>query len=211
MNLKKRLKKLPMKAIIKKKKGRKRKIVLRVLFITLFLSLLVFISIFYFFILKDLPSPAGLRTDVQPQSTRIYDRNNVLLYTIYSNKNQTFVPLAFIPKYVQNATIAIEDKDFYYHGAIDLRGILRAFYSTIFKKQVQGGSTLTQQLVKTSLLTPERTLQRKIKEIVLSVVVEIIYPKTRILEMYLNQVPYGGTSYGIEAAAQTYFNNHARD
>lgn len=166
---------------------------------------------FYIFILKDLPSPSGLKAEKQPQSTKIYDRNNILLYTIYADKNQTFIQLSSIPKNVQYATIAIEDKDFYKHGAVDLRGIIRAFYSTVFKKQIQGGSTLTQQLVKTTLLTPERTIQRKIKEIVLSIATEIVYSKDEILEMYLNQVPYGGTSYGIEAASLTYFGKRAKN
>lgn len=88
---------------------------------------------------------------------------------------------------------------------MDLRGIVRAFYSTVFKKETQGGSTLTQQLVKNTLLSPERTIQRKIKEILLSFITEMLYSKNKILEMYLNQVPYGGTAYGVEAAARTYF------
>ena len=183
---------------------------LRFTFLFLLLSFALIAS-FYMFILKDLPSPSGLKAEKQPQSTKIYDRKNTLLYTIYNDKNQTFIPLSSIPKNVQFATIAIEDKDFYKHGAIDLRGIIRAFYSTVFKKQVQGGSTLTQQLVKTTLLTPERTIQRKVKEIVLSIATEVIYSKDEILEMYLNQVPYGGTSYGIEAASLTYFGKRAKD
>ncbi len=160
---------------------------------------------FYLFILKDLPMPQRLESASRAQSTRIYDRNNTLLYTIYGSRNQTFIPLSNIPKNLQHATIAIEDKDFYKHGAIDLRGISRAIYAIIFKKQLQGGSTITQQLVKNSLLTPERTIQRKIREVILSFVTEMMYTKDQILEMYLNQVPYGGTAYGVEAAAQTYF------
>ena len=177
----------------------------------LIIIMLIFAGLFYYFILKDLPSPAGLSPEIQPQSTRIYDRHGTLLYTIYGNKNQSFIPLSTIPKDVQEATIAIEDKDFYNHGAVDFRGMTRAFYSTVFKKQIQGGSTLTQQLVKTTLLSPEQTIIRKAKEIVLSVATEIIYPKQKILEMYLNQVPYGGTSYGIEAASLTYFGKRAKD
>lgn len=183
---------------------------LYLLFILLF-AIIVFAGSFYYYILKDLPSPAGLGSNTQPQSTRIFDRHKTLLYTVYANKNQTFVPLSDIPKSIQHATIAIEDKDFYKHGAIDLRGIIRAMYSTIFKKQIQGGSTLTQQLVKTTLLTPERSIKRKLRELVLSIATELIYPKNKILEMYLNQVPYGGTSYGVEVAAQTYFGIHAKD
>lgn len=175
------------------------------------LPILVFVGLFYYFILRDLPSPTKLASSSLPQSTRIYDRHGALLYTIYSNKNQTFVPLSSIPGTVQEATIAIEDKDFYHHGAIDIRGIARAAYMTVLHKQIQGGSTLTQQLVKNILLSPEQTITRKIKEIVLSFATELIYSKNQILEMYLNQIPYGGTAYGIEAAAQTYFDKHAKD
>ncbi len=181
----------------------------------LFLSFLFFIFLcfflFYLYILKDLPSPTQLQSDKQPQSTTIYDRNDKLLYTIYAQKNQTFTPLNEIPKQLQQATIAIEDKNFYKHGAIDLRGIARAFYSTVFKKQIQGGSTLTQQLVKTTLLTSEQTIKRKLKEVILSFATELLYSKNTILEMYLNQVPYGGTSYGVKAAAQTYFDKNVKD
>ncbi len=175
------------------------------------IPLSLFCVFFYFLILKDLPSPTRLSSSAIPQSTKIYDRNGTLLYTIYAERNQTFIPLSQIPKSVQQATIAIEDKDFYHHGAIDLRGILRAAYSTIFHKRIQGGSTLTQQLVKTTLLSPEQTVQRKVKEVILSFLSEMLYSKNRILEMYLNQVPYGGTSYGIESATQTYFGKKANE
>lgn len=175
------------------------------------LPLVLFSGFFYYVILKDLPSPTKLASNSLPQSTKIYDRNGTLLYTIYEDKNQSFVPLSEIPKDVQEATIAIEDKDFYRHGAIDLRGIARAAYSIAFHKTIQGGSTLTQQLVKTTLLSPERTIQRKVKEVLLSFLTEMLYSKDRVLEMYLNQVPYGGTSYGIESASQTYFGKKAKN
>ncbi len=159
----------------------------------------------YFYILKDIPSTATIGSTSYPQSSKIYDRNGKLLYTIFTTRNQTYVPFKQIPNHVKNATIALEDKDFYKHGAVDIRGITRAFYSTVFKKEVQGGSTITQQLVKTSLLTPERTISRKVKEIFLAFIVESVYSKDKILEMYLNQVPYGGTAYGVEAASHVYF------
>ncbi len=168
-------------------------------------------GLLYFFVFRDLPSPTKLASRSLPQSTQIYDRNDTLLYTIYSSRNQTFVPLSDIPLNVQKATIAIEDKDFYRHGAIDFRGIFRSLYVIVFHKEIQGGSTLTQQLVKNGLLTSERTVVRKVREIVLSFATELIYPKNQILEMYLNQIPYGGTAYGIEAASETYFGKHAKD
>ena len=156
---------------LKKKYIKKPRVILGILF-----GIICF-SLFFFFILKDLPSPTRLNSPTVPQSTQIFDRNDVLLYTIYGQKNQTFIPLEDIPKHLQHATIAVEDRDFYRHGAIDIRGIVRAFYSTLFRKELQGGSTLTQQLVKNSLLTPERTVIRKIKEVMLSFATEIIYPK----------------------------------
>jgi penicillin-binding protein 1C len=180
-------------------------------FLLLVFLLIAFTALTYFFILKDLPLPTKLNSSSAPQSTQIFDRNQKLLYTIYAAKNQNFVPLSQIPKYMQEATIAIEDKDFYKHGALDFRGIFRSLVSIIVRKEVQGGSTLTQQLVKNSLLTPERTILRKIKEAILAIATETIYPKNKILEMYLNQIPYGGTVYGIEAASQTFFGKDAKD
>lgn len=169
------------------------------------IPLVILSACFYYYILRDLPSPIALGDGSPAQSTQIFDRNDNLLYTIYADKNSSFISLSHIPKTVQDATIAIEDKDFYHHGAIDMRGVLRAVVSNLMKKPLQGGSTLTQQLIKNSLLTQDRTIQRKAKEVVLSFATELIYPKKTILEMYLNQVPYGGTAYGIQAAAQTYF------
>lgn len=166
---------------------------------------------FYFSVLKDLPSPAKLTSSEIPQSSEIYDRNGKLLYTIYKNRDRTSIPLSQIPKYMREATIAVEDKNFYYHGAIDLKSVTRAFFSTVFQQKLQGGSTITQQLVKNSLLTPERTILRKIREIILSFATEAVYSKDQILEMYLNQTPYGGTAWGVEAASKTYFDKKAKD
>lgn len=181
------------------------------LLLAISLAIIVLIGAIYFFVLRDLPLPTKLNNSNAPQSTQIFDRNQKLLYTIYAAKNQNFVPLSQIPKYMQEATIAIEDKDFYKHGAIDFRGIFRSLVSIIIHKELQGGSTLTQQLVKNSLLTPERTIMRKVKEVILSFATEAIYSKSKILEMYLNQIPYGGTTYGVEAASQTFFGKKARN
>lgn len=175
------------------------------------IPLIFIIGLFYYYILRDLPSPTRLSSTALPQSSQIYDRNDTLLYTIYGNRNQSFRQLSDIPLSLQQATIAIEDKDFYHHGAIDLRGILRAFYVTFFHQQLQGGSTLTQQLVKNSLLTQDRTVVRKVKEVILAFITETLYSKNKILEMYLNQVPYGGTAYGVEAAARSYFGKRVQD
>lgn len=172
---------------------------------------LLFFLVFYFFVLKDLPSPTKLSSSEAPQSTQILDRNGELLFNIFRERNSTFIPLSEIPKHMQEATLAIEDKGFYRHGAIDLRGITRAFVSNISGQPLQGGSTITQQLVKNSLLSPERTVMRKIKEVILSYATEALYSKDQILEMYLNQTPYGGTAWGVEAASKTYFDKKAKD
>lgn len=173
---------------------------------------LVSVLLFIFYILKDLPSPSKLSSYEIPQTTKIYDRNGKLLYDIYTEQNRTLVKLSEIPLYLREATISIEDKDFYKHQGINpVGGILRAAKETLFRQKLQGGSTITQQLVKTALLTPERTLTRKIKEIILAFWTERLYSKDQILEMYLNQVPYGGTSWGIEAASENYFGKNVKD
>jgi len=174
---------------------------------------LIFVSILqsYFFI-RELPSPYNIGKINYPLSTHIYDRNDTLLYEIYREQNRTPVILKELPPYVAEATIAIEDKDFYRHqGVAVFSGMIRAVKEMIINKNLQGGSTITQQLVKTALLTPERTLSRKIKEVILAIWTEKIYSKEQILEMYFNQVPYGGSSYGIEEASKTYFGKKAKD
>jgi len=156
-------------------------------------------------VIKDVPKATVIGRNNFPQSSKIFAKDGTLLYTIYASKNQTFVSLNKIPKYLQQATVSIEDRNFYKHGAVDVRGIARAVYVNVTGKSVQGGSTITQQLVRNSLLTLDRTITRKVKEVILSFVVEFIYSKDRILEMYLNQVSYGGTAWGVSAASQIYF------
>lgn len=154
----------------------------------------------------DLPLPNQLTSESKnPVSTQLLDRNGKLIYEIFEEKRRTPIKIDQVPVHVKQATTAIEDKDFYKHHGFSPVGIARAIFKIVSKRDLQGGSTITQQLVKTTLLTPERTLRRKIREFTLSLIVEAIYPKDKILEMYLNNVPYGGTAWGIEAAAQTYF------
>jgi len=167
--------------------------------------------ILLFTILKDLPSPGKLASGDFPVSTQILDRHGQLLYEIYADQNRTPINLEDLPDHVKQATIAIEDKNFYKHHGFAWEGITRAFLNIVFKRNLQGGSTITQQLVKTTLLTPERTLKRKIREAILAFATEVRYKKDEILEMYLNHVPYGGTAYGIEQAAQLYFDKSAQD
>jgi 1A family penicillin-binding protein len=172
--------------------------------------LLVLMS--YLLIFKDLPSPAKLAQYNIPISTKIYDRNGQLLFDIFADQNRSPVPLSEIPKTLQEATISIEDKNFYQHQGVNvIGGVLRALTADITRGQLQGGSTITQQLVKSALLSPERTVTRKIKEIILAFWVEALYPKDKILELYLNQVPYGGTAWGVESAAEQYFGKKVED
>lgn len=166
----------------------------------------------YLLIFKDLPWPTRLGKYDIPLATKIYDRNNTLLFDIFADQNRTAVPLDEIPIVVRQATIAIEDKEFYKHQGINpIGGVLRALSSSITKKRLEGGSTITQQLVKSALLTPERTIIRKIKEGILAIWVEVLYSKDKILELYLNQVPYGGTAWGIESAAEKYFGKSVKE
>lgn len=175
-------------------------------------TLLFFLLPYHAYVwLKALPHPQLLSRRDLEVTTKIYDRNGALLYEIYADQNRTPLPLATIPETVKQATIAIEDKDFYHHNGFSLRGILRAIVEITLHGRLQGGSTITQQLIKSALLSPELSISRKVKEILLAFWAERIYSKNQILEMYLNQVPYGGTAWGIEAGAQTYFGKSIRN
>lgn len=177
------------------------------------ISIVLFLIFIYFFIFYKLPNPSSLKDyKVIPLSTHILDRNGKLLYEIYRDQNRTPIHLSDVPPYVYQSSVAVEDKDFYQHAGISLvGGIIRAIKDIILTRSLQGGSTITQQLVKTSLLSSERTIQRKIREIILALWVEKIFTKNQILELYLNQVPYGGAAYGIEEASRIYFDKHAKD
>lgn len=171
--------------------------------------LLAFVAFGVFAI--SLPSPDKLTNRSVDQSTKIYDRNGELLYDIYGNQNRTLVPFEEIPDSLKKATIAIEDKNFYHHKGFDLLGILRSIWEIATTRHLVSGSTLTQQLVKNALLTPEQTITRKVKEIVLSIEIENKYSKDQILQIYLNEIPYGGTAWGVEAASELYFGKPAKD
>ncbi|MEX2028529.1 MAG: penicillin-binding protein [Candidatus Curtissbacteria bacterium] len=173
---------------------------------------LMVLTVFAFVIFaKDLPSPYRLTARDSSLSTKIYDRNDKLLYDIYGDKNRALVSWNSLPPHVKEATIAIEDKDFYKHSGFSVFGIARSMFNIVVFRKLEGGSTITQQVVKNTLLSSERTLTRKVKEFILSIQVERKYTKDEILQIYLNEVPYGGTAWGIEAAAQTYFGKEAKD
>lgn len=159
---------------------------------------------------KDLPSPDKIVRQ-EGFATKIYDRNGRLIYDVFKKQKRTPVELDRVPLYLRQATIAIEDKDFYKHHGFDIRGWLRAVYWLIRYRRLAGGSTITQQLVKNVLLTSQRTLTRKIKEFILAIQIESKYSKDQILQMYLNESPYGGTAFGVEEAAETYFGKSVTD
>ena len=165
----------------------------------------------YDYLFKDLPSPLNISTHKNILTTKIYDRHGDELYSIYKDENRTLIKLEELPPHVINATLAIEDSDFFNHPGFSLKGIARAINKNFTTGQVQGGSTITQQLVKNTLLSSEKKLKRKIREALLAVAVDALYPKEFILEMYFNQIPYGGSTYGIEEASQKYFGKHAKE
>ncbi|MCX7956077.1 MAG: PBP1A family penicillin-binding protein [Patescibacteria group bacterium] len=159
---------------------------------------------------KDLPSPSKL-SSVSGYSTVFLDRNEKVLYDMYKDKNRIPVSFSDLPDYLKKATIAIEDKNFYKHKGISQFGILRAFINIVLGKGLQGGSTITQQLIKNVLLTSRRTISRKVQEIILAYEVERRYSKDEILLMYLNEAPYGGTFWGVGSASKGYFGKDVKD
>jgi membrane peptidoglycan carboxypeptidase len=182
---------------------------LKYLFFVCIAGLLVVAGLFFWYS-RDLPTPGKLVTSKYKDATRIYDRNNVLLYSVYQDENRTYVGLPVIPKQLQEATIAVEDKNFYSNSGFQFTGMLRAIKNMALGQGIQSGSTITQQLVKNVLLTNQQTIGRKIKELVLSIQVDKKYSKDQILEMYLNNIPYGGTAIGVEAASELYFNKNVQ-
>src|SRR5256886_14827300 len=154
---------------------------------------------------RSLPSVTALETFQPLQGTKVYDDNDELLTELHVER-RIFVRLAHIPQTLRDAVIATEDRRFYSHWGVDPVGIARAVYQNYRRGRiVEGGSTITQQLTKVLFLTPDKSLERKLKEAVLALELERRYSKTRILEMYLNQVYFGHGAYGVEAAARTYF------
>lgn len=160
---------------------------------------------------KDLPSPSKLSERHVAESTKILDRTGqVVLYEIHGEENRTAISFDQMPKYIKDATVAAEDSNFYNHHGLDFRAIARAGISDIMgQSKQQGASTITQQLIKNSILDRQKTFTRKIKEAILSLELEQKFSKNEILEMYLNEIPYGSNAYGVEAASQTFFGKNA--
>ncbi|PLX20437.1 hypothetical protein C0584_05865 [Candidatus Parcubacteria bacterium] len=173
----------------------------------------LFSTIAVAFIARGLPDPNKLIDRELAQTTKIFDRTGeTVLYEIHGDQQRTLVGLDEIPDYVKWAAISIEDKNFYKHNGVSVWGILRGVvWQKIRGRRVQGGSTLTQQFIKNAVLTNERTVTRKIKEWILSYKLEQKFSKDEILQLYLNEIPYGSTAYGVEAASQKYFGKSVRD
>jgi len=168
---------------------------------------------FFVYIIKELPRPEKFSEGIITQSTKIYDREGkIILYEIFGQEKRTIVSLNQVPDFLKQLVIATEDKSFFEHRGIDIKAIFRAIlYDLKFQKQVQGASTITQQLIRSYFLTREKTLERKTKEIVLSIEIEKRYTKNQILEWYLNLIPFGSNIYGVEEASKSFFNKHISD
>ncbi|MFA5870535.1 MAG: transglycosylase domain-containing protein [Candidatus Paceibacterota bacterium] len=186
------------------------------LFATFFFGIIACVVVVFVFIvlmLQKLPSPENFGERAVNQTTKLYDRTGkFLIYEIHGDEKRTVIPFSEIPEVVKQATLAAEDSDFYHQPAFDWKAIVRAMWNNIRSGKItQGGSTITQQLVKKTLLSDERTYTRKIKELILAIQLESKYSKDEIFGFYLNQIPYGSTAYGIESAAQLYFNKSAKN
>lgn len=174
----------------------------------------VFAVVFVFtFYIKDLPRPEVFTEKQFTESTKIYDRTGtVLLYEIYGEEKRTIIPLEKIPEHLKHAVVAIEDSNFYNHFGIDFEGIIRSVLINLrIGQPIYGGSTIPQQLIRSSFFTLEKTAERKVREIILAIELDRRYSKDQILEWYLNQIPFGQNAYGVEAASQIYFSKSVSD
>jgi 1A family penicillin-binding protein len=180
--------------------------------ISVILIIIIGVAAFAWFS-RDLPDPDKIIDRTVAESTKIYANDGTtLLYEIHGDQKRTVVNLEDINDYVKQATIAIEDKDFYKHPGFSIRRIISAIITDVMSgRKAQGASTITQQLIKNAVLTTEKSWSRKIKEVVLAYQLERKFTKDQILKMYFNEIPYGSTSYGVESAAQTFFNKSAKD
>lgn len=190
-------------------RNRKRLAALLTIFIAFF-ALAAFVGILV--IGRDLPNPNQLINREVAQSTKIYDRKGEhVLYEIHGEQKRTLISLGEIPMYVRNATVAIEDKNFYKHGGFSVWAMARTMITNVLYHKSAGGSTLTQQFIKNAVLTNEKSVTRKVKELILAQQIEKKFSKDEILQMYLNEIPYGSNAYGVQAASQKYFGKDAKD
>ncbi|OGZ18983.1 MAG: hypothetical protein A2175_01495 [Candidatus Nealsonbacteria bacterium RBG_13_42_11] len=191
------------------RESKERKKVSRFVKITggLFLFLVFCSVVLFIYYAKDLPRPEKFTEKQFAQSTKIYDRTGkVLLYEIYGEEKRTLVSLNQIPDLLEQAVIVTEDINFYHHFGVDFKGILRSVLINLkLKEAMYGGSTIPQQLIRSTFFSTEKTISRKFREIVLALEIDRRYSKDQILEWYLNQIPFGQNAYGVAAASQTYF------
>lgn len=174
----------------------------------------IFLAGAFAYYAKDLPSPDRLLDRNVAQSTRIYARDGkTLLYEIHGDERRTVTNIKDIPAALKEATVAIEDKNFYQHRGFSITGFLRALWINVISggKRRPGGSTITQQFVKNAILTNEKTVTRKLKELVLSFELERKFSKDQILQLYLNEIGYGSNNYGVTAAARSFFGKNVQD
>jgi 1A family penicillin-binding protein len=192
-----------------------KKIILKIVKYLVFLFLLfcIFIIGLFFYYTYDLPRPENFTEKQFFQSTKIYDRTGkILLYDIYGEEKREIVSFDKISQNLKNAVLASEDDGFYQHGGIDIKSLFRAILIDLkLQSKSQGASTITQQLIRSSFLTGQKTISRKIREAVLAIEIERRYSKDEIFNWYLNQIPFGENAYGVESASQTYFNKSALD
>ncbi len=169
-------------------------------------------SILFFHYSTQLPDPSKLQQRNIAQTTKIFDRNNKLLYEVHGDINRKLVPLDEMPKYLKDAVIVTEDRDFYNHSGFNYKRMISAAIQDISHRGYsQGASTITQQLIKNTMLTTEKSIARKIKELILSIEIEQMLSKDEILQIYLNEIPFGSTAYGVQAASETYFGKDVKD
>ncbi|MCD6110015.1 transglycosylase domain-containing protein [bacterium] len=181
-------------------------------FLGLFLAGVIILTILIAILSIGLPDVHDIDKLSVAQSTTIYDKDNNVLYVKHGDENREYVPYDKISKHLIDATVSIEDKDFWHHKGFDLPAIIKAgMYEVFGVGSKRGGSTITQQYVKNAFLTSEHSYTRKIKELILAVRLEQAYSKKTILELYLNKIPYGNTAYGIQKAAEIYFGKNAQD
>ena len=177
------------------------------------LGLIFLVALLFAWYSKDLPTPSKIANQKLSQSTKIYDRTGQILLYETGDQKRTIITSDQMPQTLKDATVSIEDANFYKHHGVDVGAIFKAVGNKLLGRtsQVGGASTITQQYVKNSFLTPNRSISRKIKEAILSIELEFMYNKDQILTMYLNQIPYGNSAAGAEAAAKMYYNKPAKD
>jgi 1A family penicillin-binding protein len=196
-------------------KGQFKEILIDLLILGFAAGVIVAAGILFWVSTLEIPDLSAFEERRILQSTKIYDRTGeILLYDLHQDVKRTIVPFENISRHLKNATVAIEDDNFYNHSGIEITSIIRAVVANFQQGDLlggQGGSTITQQVIKNSILQREKTVTRKVKEWILAIKLERMLSKDEILAVYLNESPYGGTIYGVEEASQAFFGKSAAD